>query len=114
MLVPLALFAVAAVLGLIAALPALKGKTPPLVVALLHGAAGASGLVALALSALGPTASGSSRVSLLLFVGAALGGFVLIARHFKKKPLPGGLVLAHGGIAVLAFLVLAVSAFSGS
>lgn len=113
MLVPLVLFAIAAALGVAAAQPALKGKSPPIVIALLHGAAGASGLVALAITALRPSASMLSRVSLLLFVIVALGGFILISRHLRKQALPSSIIVVHGGAAIVAFLLLALTTVGG-
>ena len=43
----------------------------------------------------------------LLFVVAALGGLYLVSHHMRQKPLPNGVVVIHGLVAVIAFLVLA-------
>jgi hypothetical protein len=47
--------------------------------------------------------------SVVLFVVAALGGFILFANDFQKKPIPKGLALIHAGAAAAAFLILLFS-----
>ncbi len=106
------LFAVAAVFGLTMAIRHFQGKTPPPVaLAVLHGVFAASGIV-LVLVALWPDFSGRAVWSLGLFVLAALGGFTMaLGFHWRGKPLPSGLVAAHGLLAVLSFLILLTAAF---
>jgi len=49
--------------------------------------------------------AGLAGVALVIFVIAALGGFVLFAMHLKKKLLPSALIVVHG---LLAFVVLLI------
>jgi hypothetical protein len=48
-------------------------------------------------------------VALIIFIIAALGGFVLFTMHLMKKSLPGGLIFLHGLVAVVAFIILLVA-----
>ena len=107
MTVALALFAVAAVGGLVLAVMRFKGRPyPPMALALVHGAVAAAGLVTLiALVAQGAQKS-NVTTALALFVVAALGGFVLFFHHLRKVALPIWLVIVHALVAVTAFLVL--------
>jgi hypothetical protein len=110
MTVALVLFAIAAVGGLTMAVMRLKGRPqPPLALALLHGGAAASGLIALIVAVSnGPTA-GLPLWALILFIGAALGGFLLFSYHLRKLALPVGLMVVHGLVAVTAFVLLLAS-----
>ncbi len=105
---PVVLFALAAVLGVTMAVRHFGKKETPLGVGLLHGAFAASGLVLLILAVLRAPSAGLGGVALGLLVAAALGGFILLARHLQKKPWPNALVLLHGGAAVTGFIVLLV------
>ncbi len=109
MLPALVLFAVAALGGLILASVRLRGSNPPLALALLHGALAAAGLVALVVAVVHAAASASlARIALALFVVAALGGFVLLATHLRKKNIPVPLMLVHAVVAVGGFVVLLI------
>lgn len=112
LIVAVILFAVAALIGLTMSIMHFRGKTPPPVaLALLHGAFAASGLVLL-LVALYLDFSVRTAWVLGLFVLAALGGFSLaLGFHWRGKPLPSELVVGHGLLAVLAFLILLTAAF---
>jgi hypothetical protein len=115
MTVALVLFAVAAVGGALLAFLRFSNRPIPTALALLHGALAASGLVALAVHALGADGSGQARVALAIFVVAALGGFLLFfGFHLQKKQLPAPVVLIHGGVAVVAFLILLVAVLGAS
>jgi hypothetical protein len=107
MTVALILFAVAAVGGLIMASIRFRGTNPPLALALVHGAVAAAGLVALIVAVLHASASGP-RIALVLFIVAALGGFVLFATHLRKKNIPVPLMLIHAVVAVGGFVVLLI------
>jgi hypothetical protein len=109
MLPTLVLFVVAAVGGLILASVRLRGKNPPLALALVHGAVAAAALVALILVVVRAGASASlARIALALFVVAALGGFVLFATHLRKKNIPVPLMLIHAVVAVGGFVILLI------
>lgn len=107
MMLPLALFAVTALGGLILALRVFSGGTPPWALSLLHGAFGAAGLVTLYLAIAGTGASQLAWISLGLFVAAALGGFFLASFHLRGKPHPKAIVAVHALVAVTAFAILA-------
>ncbi len=105
------LFVIAALIGATMAVMHSLGKTPPPVpLAVAHGVFAASGLVVLLL-AVWPHFSGRAAWALGLFVLAALGGFTLaLDFHLRGKPLPSGLIAAHGALAVIAFLILFTAA----
>ena len=87
----------------------LRNKETPKLVALVHGAIGAT---ALALLIVYNFRHPGFIAAIALFVVAATGGFVLVARDLTGKPLPKWLALAHGLIAVSGFVVLLVLAFN--
>ena len=98
------LFAVAVVGGVtMLALHLRQGKLP-LPLALVHGAFAAAGLVVLILAVL--LAGASAVASVVLFVIAALGGFFLFGLYLRGSKLPTPLIFVHGGVAVVAFLIL--------
>lgn len=100
-------FAIAAVGGLLLASLRIKNKPLPMGLALAHGAAAAVGLVLLGLAAFaGGGGPSQARVAFGLFVVAALGGFALFSFHVRKQQLPLGVVVLHGLLAVVAFVIL--------
>ncbi len=76
--------------------------------ALIHGLLAAAGLVVLIIGVTQMALAGLAGVALVIFVVAALGGFVLFAMHLKKKLLPSALIVVHGLLAVVAFVVLLI------
>jgi hypothetical protein len=109
MTIALVLFALAAVGGLVMAIQRFSGKpVPPLPLALVHGAAAASGLVAL-IVVVSNGAVGGAKIALVLFAGAALGGFYLFSRHLRQVALPIPIVVVHALVAVAGFVTLLVS-----
>jgi hypothetical protein len=109
----LILFAIAAVGGLTMAVMHFRGQTPPRVgIAVLHGVLAAAGLVVLLMAVMSPGAPRAVQAALGIFVVAALGGFGLLSFHLRGRPLPNGLVIGHGALAVVAFLILAVAVFA--
>lgn len=107
----IALFALAAVMGLIVAISIFnkKPETPKAAV-YLHGGLGATALVFLILYTVDHP-DHYPIVSLILFVVAALGGFYLFFNDLKKKPGPMTVVVIHALIAVTAFVLLLAFAF---
>lgn len=99
------LFAVAAVFGLTLIIPILQGKTPTRAFVFIHGGLAAIALIMLIVRYVNE-AEAVPVISLILFVVAALGGFVLVARDLQKQPIPKGLAVVHAGAAVAAFLIL--------
>lgn len=100
-------FALAAVMGLVIAVAIFnrKPETPKAAV-VAHGLFGATGLVLLIVYAMN-NMDNYPQVSLIIFVIAALGGFILLYNDLgKKKPGPISLVVVHALAAVLAFVLL--------
>jgi hypothetical protein len=103
----IAIFAVAAVIGLTMAIAAFQGNFPPVPSAILHGVFAAAGLVLLLVAVFVRGAGGSALWALGFFLVAALGGFgMAFGFHARRKPLPKGLVAGHALLAVSGFLLL--------
>jgi hypothetical protein len=102
----LVLFAIAAVGGLVLAIRRFQGKELPMGLALAHGAAAAAGLVLLLVGVIAGSAGVHARTPLILFVVAALGGFLLFSFHLRKRDLPIPVVVIHALVAVVAFVLL--------
>ncbi|HMG92883.1 MAG TPA: hypothetical protein VK589_22655 [Chryseolinea sp.] len=105
------LFAVAAVFGIVLIIPVLQGKTPAKGLVFTHGGIAALALVMLLLRYFNEPGS-VPQWSVILFVIAALGGFVLLASHLRKNTVPKSLALVHASAAVVAFLILLFSALN--
>jgi hypothetical protein len=104
------LFAVAAMIGIYLLTLVLQKKETPKGVAIIHGLLAATALV---LVIIHTVQTGADLVqSIVLFIIAALGGIVLFARDITGKSLPKGLAIAHGLLAVTAFVFLLVYAFA--
>lgn len=108
---PIVLFALAAVLGVTILLKWLQDQSAPRAVVYSHGGAAALALVLLIVYAVRHPAD-FPLISLILFVAAALGGFVLFfAETFAdKRIVPVGVV--HALIAVAGFVLLLMFAFA--
>lgn len=111
LLTTIILFALAAVLGLVLITKIFKEEETPKAVVYSHGAAAAAGLVLLIIAYFN---QGDSLLmtSVLIFIVAALGGFVLFGRDISQKPVPKWLAVVHALAAVTAFVLLLIAAFS--
>src|SRR5690606_32590562 len=109
MITIIVLFALAAVFGLTLIIPLLQGKTPTRAFVFLHGGLAAVALVLLIVRYVNE-AEAVPVISLILFVIAALGGFVLFARDRQNLRVPAGLSVVHAGAAVGAVLILLFAA----
>ena len=98
--IALALFAAAAVGGLVMALKIFGDQKPPMALALVHGAAAAAGLVLLAVVFLQGGAAMPLKIALGVLLVAALGGFFLFSFHLRDKPHPKAVVGLHAVLAV--------------
>ena len=105
------IFAVAAVMGLIVITALLKDKPTPKPAVFAHGALAAVALVLVIVLAVNNPGH-SPMPSIVLFVIAAIGGFVLFARDMSKKPGPKVLAVVHALAAVVGFLILLAFAFA--
>lgn len=103
------LFSLAALLGIFLLTFVLRGKATPKAVTFTHGPLAAAGLVLLIIYAF--QHSLAPFESLILFIIAAIGGFVLIARDLTSSSVPKWLALLHGLIAVAGFILLLKFAF---
>ncbi len=98
------LFAIAAVIGITLAFMHIKKKPVPIAYALPHGIIAATGLILVIISYV--QAIAAVGLPLILFIIAALGGFVLFATHYRARPLPLPLIIIHALVAVTAFIIL--------
>ncbi len=110
-LLPVGLFAIAAIGGLTLAGMKFAGRELPIPLALLHGAFAAAGLVTLILNVVENRMNTLMNIALVLFVIVALGGFTLFSLHLMKKRQPTVLIVAHGLGAVISFIVLLIALF---
>lgn len=108
--VALILFAVAALGGVYMATSRIRHeRNPPVPVAVVHGLAAATGLILLLIHVFGAGFPGLPTVSAVLFVVAALGGFILISNHAKGRLIPKPLVGVHAAAAVIGFVLLFIA-----
>ena len=102
------LLAVAAAGGLVmAGIRFMGDRSPPPVLAMLHGFLAAAAVTLLLYAAATIGLPRMAFLALLLFVAAAGGGAILnLNYHWKQRPLPKWLVLVHAGAAVAGFVLL--------
>lgn len=108
------LLAVTAVGGLLMAGMRFSGRPhPPSFLAMVHGLLAASGLTLILYAGLTAGMPGGGWGGLVLLLVAVLGGLVLNLRyHWERRELPMGLMLGHAGLAVVGFLLLAISVWN--
>lgn len=104
------LFGFAACLGIYLLTFVLQSKNTPKGITFLHGPIAGTALILLIGYAL--IHSPKPIISILIFIGVAFGGLVLIFRDFTGKSIPKWLAVAHGFFAFLGFLFLLLFAFS--
>jgi hypothetical protein len=108
--VTIALFAIAAAMGVINLKHWMGESKPPRGIVYAHGLFAASALVLLLVQAM-RSEGAALRTSLVFFIIAALGGFYLFARDLRGKIGPGWLAMVHGLVAVVGFVLLLLVAF---
>ncbi len=107
------LLAIAALGGVLMAIMRLTGRElPPMGLAIVHGLFAASGLVALLVAVIGVNAPMQANIAAGGFVLAALGGFFLFSYHLRRQALPVPVVLVHGVVAVISFVLLLLGIFA--
>ncbi len=107
------LFAVAALVGVYMAVMHFRGKSPPPVAAaILHGVLAVCAVVMLLLGVLETGWGTIYAKALAVFVLAALGGLYLVSFHLRGRPLPNAVVVVHGMVAAIAFLILVIAVFA--
>ena len=97
-------FSLAAILGLILISYVLQSKDTPKSLAFTHGGLAATGIVLLIIYSL--YRMPSPIESIILFIIAALSGFILIYRDLTGQSIPKWLALSHGTIAIVGFIAL--------
>lgn len=104
----LALFALAAIVGVYMLMRVFKGVMPPWPAAILHGMIAATGLVLLLYAAFfaGSIAPLSITVAAAILVIAACGGFLLLSYQIRGQTPPKVLAGVHALLAVSGFLTL--------
>lgn len=101
------LFAIAALGGATLAVLRLMNKPLPISLAVIHGLFAAAGLILLIVAMIYLAVTNSLVTSaLILFIIAAIGGAILFFFfHLRNKSLPIVLVLGHGLLAIIGFIV---------
>lgn len=107
----LALLTVTALGGLsMAVIRFARDANPPSWLAMLHGLLAGAALTLLLYAYFTVGLPALACWALLLFLAAAAGGaFLNLNFHWKMQPLPKPIVLAHAGVAVLGYGLLAVA-----
>jgi hypothetical protein len=106
------LFAVAAVFGVINVIRIVAVDRAPRATVYIHGVFAAVSLVLLVIYSI-IRSSAAPIVALILFIIAALGGFLLFGIDVATKKPPKWLGFVHGAVAVAGFVLLLVFAFAG-
>ena len=109
--VAIAIFALAAVLGVMILAKWLSKKDVSRGVIYAHGVFAAVGLVLLAVYAV-QSPENYPKVTLILLVLAALGGFYMFFRELQNKMSPYSIAFGHALIAVAGFVSLLLFALS--
>lgn len=104
------LFALAAIVGIIILKNWLTSAETSRTVVYLHGIFAALGLILLAVFAF-QHPNDYPKVSLILFVIGALGGFYMFAEDLKKRFSPMWLAIVHALLGVGGFLMLLLFVF---
>src|SRR5262245_64226479 len=102
------LFSLVAIIGLFLISYILSNKNTPKGLALVHGIFGACAIILLVIYCF--ISSPAPVESLVLFILAALGGFVMMYRDIIGKSLPKWLAILHGSIASIGFIFLIIYA----
>lgn len=108
------LLAITAAGGLLMAGMRFSGRPhPPTLFAMVHGLLAGSAVTLILYAGLTGGMPGGGWGGLALLLLAILGGLVLNLRyHWERRELPITLMLAHAGIAVVGFVVLAFSVWN--
>ena len=109
--VTIALFALAAVLGVAILVNWLNKKDAPRGVVYAHGVFAAIALLLLIVYVINNPGH-APTTSLILFILAALGGFYMFFRDMNKKNSPLGIAVLHALLAVGGFVALLIFVFA--
>src|SRR6476469_4307044 len=103
--ITIALFTLAAIVGAIILKNWLTSAHTSRTVVYLHGIFAAAGLILLVVFAI-QNPGNYPRISIILFVIGALGGFYMFAEDLKKRMSPIWLAVVHALLGVAGFLML--------
>jgi hypothetical protein len=109
LILAICLFAFAALLGMYLLSFILQDKNTPKAISFIHGPIAALALIILIIYCM--MYSNSPLISMIIFILAALVGFVLIFRDLTGRPIPKWLAISHGLVAVIGFLCLLLFVF---
>jgi hypothetical protein len=97
--------------GTLFTLRLVRGVNPPLILAFVHGAFAAGGVVALLVAVIATGNRGAPLIALCLFgVTAPLGAWFL-SRHLRGKLIPVPGVMMHGMVALFGYAILLTEIF---
>jgi hypothetical protein len=99
-------FALAALGGLTMLALRLRGQRPPMPLAILHGLGAATGVACLAITVVRSPGHGLATYALVGFAVAVLGGLYLFSMHLRDRIHPVPLIVGHGSIAIISFVLL--------
>lgn len=103
------LFALAALGGLTMAGMFFAKKRWPGILTAGHGVLAVVGLIVLIVAVMGIVDRNKElATALVLFIVTALGGITLVSFDLRKKSLPPALIVIHGVLAIVSFIVLIV------
>ena len=110
LLTAIGLFSLAAILGMVLLSYVLSNKNTPKGLAFTHGPIAAIGIILLIYYAFvhGPR----PWASIILFILASFGGFMLILKDLTGNTVPKWLAIVHGLTAIIGFVFLLLFAFS--
>jgi len=105
------IFIIAALFGLVILTAVLRDRPTPKPFVIIHGPLAATAIVLLIIDVVKGHTEALLIASLIIFIIAALGGFVLYTLDTLKKRIPKPLAILHPLIAVAGLIVLIVYAF---
>jgi hypothetical protein len=105
-----ALFGIAALIGIYLITFVLQTKHPPKIAAVIHGALAATAIALLIIHKIN-TGADILKIN-IIFSATAIIGFLMFARHLMARTIPKTLAVVHALLAVAGFIYLLVYAFS--
>ena len=103
-------FSLAALLGMFLISYVLQNKETPKAVVFIHGGLAGTGIILLLVYSF--LRSPSPLASLILFILAAFGGFLMVFRDLTGKSVPKSLAIIHGTTAIIGFVLLLIFALT--
>lgn len=106
------LLGLAALGGLVLAVMHFRNKHVPLALALAHGGAAAPGVaVVVYANLLREDRTDEMTVAMYLLLFAAIAGLTMFFRHGRRRRIPRPLIVLHGSIALIAYVLVLMAAF---